>query len=55
VRKPLDRSSFLRIAGTSLSIGALYSAFATGEHGVICDHYCGLGHGSMKMTLTVVQ
>ena len=27
----------------------------TGEYAVICDHYCGLGHGSMKMTLTVVQ
>jgi len=28
---------------------------ATGEYAVICDHYCGLGHGNMKMTLTVVQ
>jgi len=28
---------------------------ATGEYVVICDHYCGLGHGNMKMTLTVVQ
>src|SRR6202521_4412713 len=29
----LDRRSFLRIAGTSLSIGALYSAFAPLAHG----------------------
>ena len=28
MRNPLDRRSFLRIAGTSLSIGALYSVFA---------------------------
>ena len=28
---------------------------ATGDYVVICDHYCGLGHGNMKMTLTVVQ
>jgi cytochrome c oxidase subunit II len=28
---------------------------ATGEYAVICDHYCGLGHGNLKMTLTVVQ
>lgn len=28
---------------------------ATGEYVVICDHYCGLGHGNMKMTLDVVQ
>jgi len=28
---------------------------ATGEYAVICDHYCGLGHVDMKMTLTVVQ
>ncbi|MBV8138262.1 MAG: cupredoxin domain-containing protein [Deltaproteobacteria bacterium] len=28
---------------------------ATGEYAVICDHYCGLGHGNMKMTVTVVQ
>jgi hypothetical protein len=55
VRKPLDRRWFLRIAATSLSIGALYSDFATGEHGVICDHYRGFGHGNMKMALTVVQ
>lgn len=27
----------------------------TGEYIVICDHYCGLGHGNMKMKLTVVQ
>lgn len=27
----------------------------TGEYVVICDHYCGLGHGNMKMTLNVVQ
>jgi cytochrome c oxidase subunit II len=28
---------------------------ATGDYVVICDQYCGLGHGNMKMTLTVVQ
>jgi len=26
-----------------------------GEYQIICDHYCGTGHGNMKMTLTVVQ
>src|ERR1700751_4467651 len=29
----LDRRSFLRVAGTSLSIGALYSVFAPLAHG----------------------
>src|SRR5579883_2199519 len=24
-----------------------------GRYVVICDHYCGTGHGNMKMTLTV--
>ena len=33
MRNRLDRRSFLRIAGTSLSIGALYSAFAPLAHG----------------------
>jgi len=28
---------------------------ATGQYVVICDHYCGLGHGNMKLTLTVVE
>ncbi len=27
----------------------------TGEYVVICDHYCGTGHGNMNMRLTVVQ
>jgi heme/copper-type cytochrome/quinol oxidase subunit 2 len=22
---------------------------------IICDHYCGTGHGSMKMKVTVVE
>ena len=43
--KDLDRRSFLRIAGTSLGVGALYR--------VICDLFCGSGHGNMKMTLVV--
>ncbi len=33
MRNKLDRRSFLRIAGTSLSIGALYNAFARLAHG----------------------
>lgn len=28
---------------------------AAGEYVVICDHYCGLGHGNMKLTLNVVH
>jgi cytochrome c oxidase subunit II len=28
---------------------------AAGEYSVICDHYCGTGHGNMKMKLSVVQ
>ena len=26
---------------------------ATGTYQVICDHYCGYGHGNMNMTITV--
>src|SRR6185369_632986 len=33
VESKLDRRSFLRVAGTSLSIGALYSVFAPLAHG----------------------
>ena len=28
---------------------------ASGHYLVICDHYCGTGHGNMKMKLTVVE
>jgi cytochrome c oxidase subunit 2 len=28
---------------------------AVGQYLVICDHYCGTGHGNMKMKLTVVE
>jgi cytochrome c oxidase subunit 2 len=27
----------------------------SGNYIVICDHYCGTGHGNMKMKLTVVE
>ncbi len=27
----------------------------TGTFGAICDHYCGAGHGNMKMTVTVTN
>ncbi len=27
----------------------------TGDFTVICDHYCGTGHGGMKMKISVVQ
>ncbi len=27
----------------------------SGEYDVICDHYCGIGHGSMKMKVTVIH
>lgn len=27
----------------------------TGSYTTICDHYCGLGHGGMKMTIVVVE
>jgi cytochrome c oxidase subunit 2 len=26
-----------------------------GDFTVICDHYCGTGHGNMKMKVTVVE
>jgi heme/copper-type cytochrome/quinol oxidase subunit 2 len=26
-----------------------------GDFTVICDHYCGIGHGNMKMKVTVVE
>ena len=28
---------------------------ASGQYLVICDHYCGTGHGNMHMKLTVVE
>ena len=28
---------------------------AVGQYTVICDHYCGTGHGGMKMKLTVIE
>ena len=28
---------------------------ATGDFAIICDHYCGTGHGNMKMKVTVVE
>ena len=28
---------------------------AAGDFTVICDHYCGTGHGNMKMKVTVVE
>jgi cytochrome c oxidase subunit 2 len=28
---------------------------SAGDFTVICDHYCGLGHGGMKMKISVVQ
>jgi len=28
---------------------------AAGDFTVICDHYCGLGHGNMKMKVSVVE
>ena len=28
---------------------------SAGNFTIICDHYCGTGHGNMKMKVTVVQ
>jgi cytochrome c oxidase subunit II len=28
---------------------------AAGDFTIICDHYCGTGHGNMKMKVTVVE
>ena len=28
---------------------------AAGRYTLICDHFCGSGHGNMKMTITVVE
>jgi cytochrome c oxidase subunit 2 len=28
---------------------------AAGDYTVICDHYCGTGHGNMKMKVSVVE
>lgn len=26
-----------------------------GEYSIICDHYCGIGHGQMKLKVTIVE
>jgi cytochrome c oxidase subunit 2 len=31
------------------------TANSSGHYTVICDHYCGTGHGSMKLKVTVVE
>ena len=31
-----------------------YGDVTTVDYTVICDHYCGIGHGGMKMKITVV-
>ena len=28
---------------------------SAGDYTIICDHYCGTGHGNMKMKLTVTE
>ena len=28
---------------------------SVGRYTIICDHYCGAGHGNMKMKITVVE
>jgi cytochrome c oxidase subunit 2 len=28
---------------------------SSGQYTIICDHYCGTGHGNMKMKVTVVE
>jgi cytochrome c oxidase subunit 2 len=31
------------------------TANSSGQYTVICDHYCGTGHGGMKLKVTVVE
>jgi cytochrome c oxidase subunit 2 len=32
-----------------------FTPATAGDFAIICDHYCGTGHGNMKMKVTVVQ
>jgi cytochrome c oxidase subunit II len=44
---------------TDISVGRPTDVSVTpasaGDFTVICDHYCGTGHGNMKMKVTVVE
>jgi cytochrome c oxidase subunit 2 len=44
---------------TDIAVGKTTDVAVTpdtaGDFTVICDHYCGTGHGGMKMTISVVQ
>ena len=59
----LDRPHGLLIAAFHVDLDAAPSAPAeatitpteTGKFEAICDHYCGIGHGGMKMTFVVEE
>lgn len=40
-------------AGTTTDVAV--TPDTAGQYTVICDHYCGTGHGNMKMKVTVVE
>ena len=44
---------------TDIAVGKITDVAITpdtaGDYTVICDHYCGTGHGNMKMKVTVVE
>jgi cytochrome c oxidase subunit 2 len=40
-------------AGTTTDIAV--TPDTAGDYTVICDHYCGTGHGNMKMKVSVVE
>lgn len=59
----LDRAHGLLVPAFHLDLDAVpgtpaEATFTPSENGrfeAICDHYCGVGHGSMKMTFEVVD
>jgi cytochrome c oxidase subunit 2 len=50
--RPLKIDTDIR-AGTSTVVTVLPAG--AGTFTAICDHYCGLGHGGMKLTMSVVD
>jgi cytochrome c oxidase subunit II len=50
--KPLKFDTDI-VAGKNTDIAV--TPDTAGDYTVICDHYCGTGHGGMKMTISVVN
>jgi cytochrome c oxidase subunit II len=50
--KPLKIDTDIAAPGTT---DVTVTPDTAGDFTVICDHYCGTGHGNMKMNVTVVE